>query len=157
MLEPLSSQGPHLIFVDNVSTITIPASHGLFITSLFIYLRNKVSGFYIFLLQIKTSLNHFNILKYIGEVILNVPLRKITCKTLGSRFKSGLSQVTGNLCQYFISILRQTCWNLILNMCYVPYGYQPTNFMAYGTRRFNAVFTRILQNPYPEPNQPNSS
>ena len=28
--------------------------------------------------------------------------------------------------------------------------------MAYGTRRFNAAFTRV-NNPYPEPNQPNSS
>ena len=32
-----------------------------------------------------------------------------------------------------------------------------TNSMAYGTRRFNAAFIRALHNPYPEPNQPNSS
>ena len=28
--------------------------------------------------------------------------------------------------------------------------------MAYGIRRFNAAFTRAPNNPYPEPNQPNS-
>ena len=32
-----------------------------------------------------------------------------------------------------------------------------TNSMAYGTRRFNAAFTRASNNPYPESNQPNSS
>ena len=31
-----------------------------------------------------------------------------------------------------------------------------TNSMAYGTRRFNATFTRALQYRYPEPNQHNS-
>ena len=29
--------------------------------------------------------------------------------------------------------------------------------MVYRIRRFNAVFTRTFNNPYPEPNQPNSS
>ena len=32
-----------------------------------------------------------------------------------------------------------------------------TNSMAYGTRRFNATFTRALQYPYPKSNQPNSA
>ena len=30
-----------------------------------------------------------------------------------------------------------------------------TNSMAYGMRRLNAAFTRLSNNPYPEPNRPN--
>ena len=39
--------------------------------------------------------------------------------------------------------------------CRERYSYRP-NSMTYGARRFYAAFTRALNNPYPEPKQPNS-
>ena len=38
----------------------------------------------------------------------------------------------------------------------LPFSYL-TNSMAYAIRRFNATFTRLSSNSYPEPNKPNSS